>query len=125
MKSWEITKKDIRLLLRDARAVFVLLVLPMVFITIIGLTMGKLFGWQNTNQILKIGVVNSIAYDEIGGPAGTMTNPTPSRLHPPATRKPTIRLPKLPPLPSPAASPSSMLRKKSARRKSPTTSSSR
>jgi ABC-2 type transport system permease protein len=68
MKSWEITKKDIRLLVRDARAVFVLLVLPMVFITIIGLTMGKLFGWRNTNQILKIGVVNSIAYDEIGGP---------------------------------------------------------
>ena len=68
MKSWEITKKDIRLLTRDARALFVLLVLPMIFITIIGLTMGKLFGWRNTNQILRIGVVNSIAYDEIGGP---------------------------------------------------------
>ena len=53
MKSWEITKKDIRLLVRDARALFVLLVLPMVFITIIGLTMGKLFGWRNTNQILQ------------------------------------------------------------------------
>src|SRR5580704_356038 len=68
MKSWEITKKDIRLLVRDVRALFVLLVLPLVFITIIGLTMGKLFGWRNTNQILRIGVVNSIAYDQIGGP---------------------------------------------------------
>ena len=68
MKSWEITKKDIRLLTRNARALFVLLVLPMIFITIIGLTMGKLFGWRNTNQILRIGVVNSIAYDQIGGP---------------------------------------------------------
>ena len=62
------TEKDIRLLLRDARAVFVLLVLPLVFITIIGLTMGKLFGWRNTNQILRIGVVNAIDYDQIGGP---------------------------------------------------------
>ena len=68
MKSWEITKKDIRLLTRDVRALFVLLVLPLIFITIIGLTMGKLFGWRNTNQILRIGVVNSIAYDQIGGP---------------------------------------------------------
>jgi ABC-2 type transport system permease protein len=68
MKSWEITKKDIRLLVRDVRALFVLLVLPLVFITIIGLTMGKLFGWRNTNQILRIGVVNAIAYDKIGGP---------------------------------------------------------
>src|SRR5580698_3326584 len=68
MKSWEITKKDIRLLVRDVRALFVLLVLPLVFITIIGLTMGKLFGWRNTNQILRIGVVNAIAYDQIGSP---------------------------------------------------------
>ncbi|HUE18007.1 MAG TPA: ABC transporter permease [Planctomycetaceae bacterium] len=68
MKSWEITKKDIRLLTRDVRALFVLLVLPMIFITIIGLTMGKLFGWRNTNQLLHIGVVNTIAYDQIGGP---------------------------------------------------------
>lgn len=68
MKSWEITKKDIRLLTRDVRALFVLLVLPLIFITIIGLTMGKLFGWRNTNQILRIGVVNAIAYEQIGAP---------------------------------------------------------
>jgi ABC-2 type transport system permease protein len=68
MKSWEITKKDIRILTRDVRALFVLLVLPLIFITIIGLTMGKLFGWRNTNQILRIGVVNAIDYDQIGGP---------------------------------------------------------
>jgi ABC-2 type transport system permease protein len=66
MKAWEITKKDLRILLRDARALFVLLVLPLVFITIIGLTMGKLLGWKNTNQMLRVGVVDAIAYEQIG-----------------------------------------------------------
>ncbi len=66
MKAWEITKKDLRILLRDARALFVLLVLPLVFITIIGLTMGKLLGWKNTNQVLKVGVVDAVAYEQIG-----------------------------------------------------------
>ncbi len=68
MKSWEITKKDLRILVRDARALFVLLVLPLVFITIIGLTMGRLLGWKNSNQVLRIGVVDAVAYDQIGGP---------------------------------------------------------
>src|SRR5579859_3754160 len=66
MKAWEITKKDLRILLRDARALFVLLVLPLVFITIIGLTMGKLLGWKNTNQVLKVGIVDAVAYEQIG-----------------------------------------------------------
>src|SRR3984957_14052329 len=66
MKAWEITRKDLRILLRDARALFVLLVLPLVFITIIGLTMGKLLGWKNTNQVLKVGVVDAVAYEQIG-----------------------------------------------------------
>ena len=43
-----------------------LLVLPLVFITIIGLTMGKLLGWKNTNQVLKVGVVDAVAYEQIG-----------------------------------------------------------
>src|SRR5271155_5554209 len=68
MKAWEITKKDLRILLRDARALFVLLVLPLVFITIIGLTMGKLLGWKNTNQVLRLGVVDAVAYEQIGQP---------------------------------------------------------
>src|SRR5580704_10181712 len=66
MKAWEITRKDLRILLRDSRALFVLLVLPLVFITIIGLTMGKLLGWKNTNQVLKVGVVDAVAYEQIG-----------------------------------------------------------
>jgi ABC-2 type transport system permease protein len=66
MKAWEITKKDLRILLRDARALFVLLVLPLVFITIIGLTMGKILGWKNTNQVLRVGIVDAIAYEQIG-----------------------------------------------------------
>jgi ABC-2 type transport system permease protein len=68
MKAWEITKKDLRILLRDARALFVLLVLPLVFITIIGLTMGKLLGWKNTNQMLRVGIVDAVAYEQIGQP---------------------------------------------------------
>src|SRR6476660_3340574 len=68
MKTWEITKKDLRILIRDARALFVLLVLPLVFITIIGMTMGKLLGWRNSNQVLSVGVVDAIDYDQIGGP---------------------------------------------------------
>ncbi|HEV3303032.1 MAG TPA: ABC transporter permease, partial [Planctomycetaceae bacterium] len=66
MKAWEITRKDLRILLRDSRALFVLLVLPLVFITIIGLTMGKLLGWKNTNQVLTVGVVDAVAYEQIG-----------------------------------------------------------
>ena len=53
MKSWEITKKDLRILVRDARALLVLLVLPLVFITIIGLTMGKLNGNRQLNRELR------------------------------------------------------------------------
>src|SRR5580692_2696035 len=68
MKAWEITRKDLKILLRDARALFVLLVLPLVFITIIGLTMGKLLGWKNTNQMLRVGIVDAVAYEQIGQP---------------------------------------------------------
>jgi ABC-2 type transport system permease protein len=81
MKAWEITKKDVRILLRDARALFVLLVLPMVFITIIGLTMGKLLGWKNTNQVLRVGVVDAVAYDQIGE-AGWDEDDTPAKTDP-------------------------------------------
>ncbi|HET6324334.1 MAG TPA: ABC transporter permease [Planctomycetaceae bacterium] len=87
MKAWEITKKDLRILLRDARALVVLLVLPLVFITIIGLTMGKILGWKNTNQVLRVGVVDAVAYEQIGqagwdedapeaAPAGAKTDKT-------------------------------------------------
>ncbi len=77
MKAWEITKKDLRILLRDARALFVLLVLPLVFITIIGLTMGKILGWKNTNQVLRVGIVDAVAYEQIGQPGWDDDAPSP------------------------------------------------
>jgi ABC-2 type transport system permease protein len=58
MGAWEITKKDLKLLLRDRRAVVLLLVLPLSFITILGLSTGQLLGWRDENQLLKIAIVN-------------------------------------------------------------------
>ena len=66
MKFWEIARKDLRLLLRDRRALATLVVLPLIFITLIGLTTGKLLGWSDTNKVLRIAVVDEIAYDQIG-----------------------------------------------------------
>lgn len=62
MRFWNIVQKDVILLVRDSRALFVLVVFPLVFITIIGLTTGKLLGWKNENQILKIGVIDRTNY---------------------------------------------------------------
>ncbi len=65
MRFWNIVQKDVILLVRDSRALFVLVVFPLVFITIIGLTTGKLLGWKNENQILKIGVIDRTNYAEL------------------------------------------------------------
>lgn len=58
MNFWRITRKDLLVLWRDRRSLVILLALPLVFITIIGLSTGQLLGWQNDNGILKIAVVN-------------------------------------------------------------------
>ena len=63
MKSWVITSKDLRLLFRDRRALTVLVLLPLIFITIIGLTTGRLLGWQRSNQILIIAAVDLVDYE--------------------------------------------------------------
>ncbi len=55
----EITRKDLTLLVRDRRALVVLLALPMAFICILGLSTGRLLGWRNDNQLLKLGVVDN------------------------------------------------------------------
>ena len=65
MAFWEITRKDLILLARDARALFVLVAFPLLFITIIGLTTGQLLGWKSENQILKIGVIDQMDYSSI------------------------------------------------------------
>ncbi|MBA3311677.1 MAG: ABC transporter permease [Planctomycetaceae bacterium] len=69
MSAWNITAKDLYLLLRDRRTFAVLLLLPLVFIMIIGLTTGKLLGWQSTNQKLKIVAVDATDYEAIGSRA--------------------------------------------------------
>jgi ABC-type multidrug transport system permease subunit len=58
MNFWRITRKDLLILWRDRRSLVILLALPLVFITIIGLSTGQLLGWQNQNEVLKIAVVN-------------------------------------------------------------------
>jgi ABC-2 type transport system permease protein len=67
MQAWEIAKKDLLLQGRDMRALTVLIILPMIFITILGMTFGKLLGWQAENQILKIAFVDNIDYASIKG----------------------------------------------------------
>ncbi|GAB4140842.1 MAG: hypothetical protein Tsb009_10390 [Planctomycetaceae bacterium] len=65
MTFWEITRKDLILLVRDARALFILVAFPLLFITIIGLTTGQLLGWKNENQVLKLGVIDEMEYEAI------------------------------------------------------------
>jgi ABC-2 type transport system permease protein len=67
MKFWTITSKDLRLLVRDRRALMTLVLLPLVFISIIGLTTGQLLGWKGSNQIIRIGAVDAVDYDNIVG----------------------------------------------------------
>jgi ABC-2 type transport system permease protein len=69
MSAWNIAAKDLYLLLRDRRTFAILLLLPLVFIMIIGLTTGKLLGWRSTNQKLKIVAVDAVDYDSIGSAA--------------------------------------------------------
>ena len=68
MGFWEITKKDLNLLVRDKRTTALLIVLPLVFITIIGLTTGKLLGWKRSNQMLRIGYLDLVDYENVEQP---------------------------------------------------------
>ncbi len=65
MNAWQITKKDLKLMFRDRRALATLVVFPLVFITIIGLTTGQLLGWKDRNKQLKIAVVDQIDYSQM------------------------------------------------------------
>lgn len=58
MAWWHLTWKDLRLQLRDRRSLAVLLVLPLIFISIIGLSTGRLLGWRATNQIIQVAWVD-------------------------------------------------------------------
>src|SRR6266446_6826792 len=61
MNFWKITKKDVRLLVRDKRALFVLVALPLTFITILGFSAGQLFSQKEKGKKYRLGVVNEDA----------------------------------------------------------------
>ncbi|MGH7202280.1 MAG: ABC transporter permease [Planctomycetaceae bacterium] len=65
MPAWDITSKDLSMLLRDRRTFATLLVLPMIFITIIGVTTGRLLGWNEGNKMLTIIMVDQVDYGAI------------------------------------------------------------
>ena len=58
MNAWQITKKDLRLLLRDRRTLFILVALPLIFITILGMSTGQFLTMQDKNQLIQIAIVN-------------------------------------------------------------------
>jgi ABC-type Na+ efflux pump permease subunit len=62
MLLWILAKKDLRLLLRDRRAVIILLAMPLIFIVVLGLSLGEGFG-QKPDDRLRISIV-----DEDQGP---------------------------------------------------------
>lgn len=61
MNIWNIAAKDLLLLVRDRRALVVLIALPLVFIAIIGMSTGKMLGWRNRNETLRIAIVDKSA----------------------------------------------------------------
>lgn len=58
MISWYITVKDVQLLMRDRRALVLLLVLPIMFIFIVGMTTGQLLTNHESNGRFKIACID-------------------------------------------------------------------
>ena len=58
MNAWQITLKDLRLLQRDRRTLFILVALPLIFITILGLSTGQFLNARDKNQLIQLAVVN-------------------------------------------------------------------
>ena len=57
MLVWTLARKDLRLLLRDPRAVVVLLAMPLIFILVLGMSLGEGFG-QKPDDRLRISIVD-------------------------------------------------------------------
>ncbi len=57
MVIWTLARKDLRLLVRDARALVILLVMPLVFILVLGVSLGEGFG-QKAEDRLRVSVLN-------------------------------------------------------------------
>src|SRR6185295_11983188 len=77
MAAWTLAKKELRLLLRDYRALIILLAMPLVFIVVLGISVGEGFGQPADNK-LRVSVV---VLDE-GLPPGT-----PQEFQPPGKPK--------------------------------------
>ena len=86
MSALVITAKDLLLLARDRRTASMLLVLPLLFIGIIGLTTGKFPGLGGASPAFKVAVADNIDYAAIGAagfedppgeplPEGTLPSP--------------------------------------------------
>ncbi len=57
-RTWHLARKDLLLQARDRKAMLIMLAMPLVFIAIIGFSVGEMAGWQGETQGLKIAVVN-------------------------------------------------------------------
>ncbi|MEX0978659.1 MAG: hypothetical protein WDZ48_07395, partial [Pirellulales bacterium] len=57
MLVWTLARKDLRLLLRDPRAMVVLLAMPLIFILVLGMSLGEGFG-QKPDDRLRISIVD-------------------------------------------------------------------
>src|SRR5262249_32609931 len=66
MNAWQVTKKDLKLLIRDKRTVVVLVALPLIFITILGATTGQLFSQREKARQVRLGIVNE-DHSEVAG----------------------------------------------------------
>jgi len=51
MVTWSLAKKDLRVLLRDARAMVILLVMPVIFILVLGISVGEGFGKKAAERV--------------------------------------------------------------------------
>jgi ABC-type Na+ efflux pump permease subunit len=58
MLTWILAKKDLRLLLRDRRAMLILLAMPLIFILVLGLSLGEGFG-QKPDDRLRVSIVDN------------------------------------------------------------------
>jgi ABC-type multidrug transport system permease subunit len=57
MAMWTLAKKDMRMLVRDARAMVILLAMPIIFILVLGVSLGEGFG-QKPDERLRVSLVD-------------------------------------------------------------------
>lgn len=63
MSAWQITRKDLLLLSKDTRAVVLLLILPLLFISIVGMSTGQFLTRDDDSQRFRILVVDNCNVD--------------------------------------------------------------